>query len=92
VSDHKSLAAAAVDALSAVDRMDAKTTNEHEERHHIRTLKRHAEQILSDALQRARELAWLAEDMHRAAQQARDELEPKPCEGETRHFHGRVTQ
>jgi hypothetical protein len=72
MSDHKSLAAAAVDALAAIDRMDATVTNEHEERHHIRSLKRIADQILADAFRQARELAWLAEDVQRLAQQARD--------------------
>jgi len=67
-----SLADQAVSALAAVQRMDAAITNEHEERHHIRTLKRLAEQSLDAAFRNAQELAYLAEQIHSDAQEVRD--------------------
>jgi hypothetical protein len=71
MSERTSLADAAVDALAAVGRMDLNVTNEHDERHHIRTLKRLAETKLADAFREARELAWLAEDMHKEGERRR---------------------
>jgi hypothetical protein len=71
MADRESLADQAVDALAAVARMGGNLTNEHEERHHVRTLKRLAEQKLTDAFRQARELAWLAEDMQREAEKRR---------------------
>lgn len=67
MADHKSLADAAVDALAAVAQMDAGVTLEDFERHQVRTLKRMAEQTLTDAFRLARELAWLAEDVRKTA-------------------------
>lgn len=72
MSDHKSLADAAVDALAAVSRMDADVTNEDEARHQVRTLKRLAEQALTEAFRHARELAWLAEDVRKTAREAKE--------------------
>lgn len=71
MTDHKSLADNAVDALAAVARMEFGVTNEHDERHLIRNLKRHAEQALDNAFRLARELAWLAEDTRREADAGR---------------------
>ena len=61
----ESLADQAVAALAAITQMDADVTNEHEERHHVRNLKRQAQTIVENALRQARELAWLAEDIKR---------------------------
>lgn len=72
MAERFSLADLAVSALAAVQRMDAAITNEHEERHHIRTLKRLAEASLDAAFRHAQELAFLAEQVHTAAQEARD--------------------
>jgi hypothetical protein len=72
MSQHASLADRAVEVLAAVARMDEGVTNEHDERHHIRTLKRLAEEALTDAFRNARQLAYLAEDMRRAAQKQRE--------------------
>lgn len=69
MSDHKSLADAAVDALAAVSRMDAEVTNEDAERHQVRALKRLAEQTLTEAFRLARELAWIAEDVRKTAKE-----------------------
>jgi hypothetical protein len=71
MSDRASLADRAVDALAAVSRMDETVTNEHDERHYIRSLKRHAEAIIMDALTRARELAYLGEQIQSDAARAR---------------------
>jgi len=71
MSDRKSLADDAVDALAAVGRMDFNVTNEHDERHLVRNLKRMAEQALEQGFRHARELAWLAEDTRREADKAR---------------------
>lgn len=71
MADRTSLADAAVDALAAVARMDWNVANEHDERHHIRSLKRLAETSLTDAFRQARELAWLAEDMHKEGERRR---------------------
>jgi hypothetical protein len=68
MSEPRSLADSAVATLAAVRAMDAQTTNEHDERHQIRTLKRLAEQTLSEAFRAASELAWLAEDVRKTAQ------------------------
>jgi hypothetical protein len=66
-----SLADRAIKALSAVDRMDEGVTNENDERHHIRTLKRLAEQQLAEAFHQARELAYLAEEIRKNAAASR---------------------
>jgi hypothetical protein len=66
VSDRKSLADQAVDALAAVARMDADVTNEDDLRYHVRSLKRIAEEHLGNAFRQARDLAWLAEDALKA--------------------------
>jgi hypothetical protein len=72
MADQKSLADSAVDVLAAVSRMDFGLTNEHEERHQVRTLKRLAESALAEAFRHARDLAWLAEDVRKTSQDARD--------------------
>jgi hypothetical protein len=72
MAEPKSLADAAVDALAAVSRMDFGLDNEHAERHHVRSLKRIAEQHLELAFRAARELAWLAEDARREGQEKRN--------------------
>jgi hypothetical protein len=71
MSEPRSLADSAVAALAAVRAMDQEVTNEHDERHQIRTLKRLAEQTLADAFRRASELAYLAEDVRKTNQQRR---------------------
>jgi hypothetical protein len=71
MSEPRSLADSAVAALAAVHAMDQEVTNEHDERHQIRTLKRLAEQTLADAFRRASELAYLAEDVRKTNQQRR---------------------
>jgi hypothetical protein len=70
-----SLADRAISALAAVARMDADVTNEHDERHHIRSLKRIAEQGLIEAFRNASELAYTAEDMHRSGEKTREAAE-----------------
>jgi hypothetical protein len=72
VAERFSLADQAVSVLAAVQRMDAAITNEHEERHHVRWLKRLAEQTLDTAFRQAQELAFLADQIHRDAQDARE--------------------
>jgi hypothetical protein len=72
MTDRSSLADRAIDALAAVSRMDAEVTNEHDERHHVRTLKRLAEEALSEAFRHARQLAYLAEDVRRTAREQKE--------------------
>jgi hypothetical protein len=72
MAESRSLADSAVAALAAVSRMDMDVTNEDDERHHIRTLKRLAEQTLSDAFRHATELAYLAEDVRKTNRQRRE--------------------
>lgn len=72
MTDRSSLADRAIDALAAVARMDADVTNEHDERHHVRTLKRLAEEGLSEAFRHARQLAYLAEDVRRTAREQKE--------------------
>ena len=70
-----SLADQAVSTLAAVARMDSNVTNEHPERHQVRKLKQLAEQTLADAMRRAMELAWFAEDIQT---ENRKSKEPTP--------------
>lgn len=72
MAERFSLADQAVSALAAVQRMDYAITNEHEERHEVRTLKRLAEQALDAAFRHVQDLAFLAEQVHTRAQEARD--------------------
>jgi hypothetical protein len=80
--ERKSLADEAVEALASINRMDFNITNEHEERHYVRSLKRLAEQALTDACRQVREMAWLAEDMRKTAQTIRDAEAPAPVSQE----------
>ncbi len=50
----------AIEAMTAVSQMGNRLTNESPERHIIRSLKRTAEQILSDAFIRATDLSFQA--------------------------------
>ena len=72
MAERFSLADQAVSALAAVQKMDEPITNEHEERHRVRTLKRLAEQTLDAAFRQAQELAYLAQQIHHDAQEARE--------------------
>jgi hypothetical protein len=70
-----SLADQAVAVLAAVSAIDAGITNDHPERHQIRSIKRLAEQHLADAMRHAHSLAYLADD---ARNLARELKEPQP--------------
>jgi methylthioribose-1-phosphate isomerase len=60
MSDRTSLADCAVEALSAVRSMDNLIDNDHPMRHVVWTMKRMAEQILSDAMRQSTDLAYQA--------------------------------
>ena len=77
MSERFSLADQMVSALAAVQRMDADVTNEHGERHYIRSLKRLAEQALESASRYAQDMAFLAQQIHDDADAARAALNNK---------------
>jgi hypothetical protein len=70
MTQHESLADAAVAALAAVSAMTEGVTNDHPERHVIRQLKHHAENDLAAAFRRARAVAYLVDDLRKLAQPA----------------------
>lgn len=57
---NESLADRAVDALAEVRAIGENMDNEHSMRHTVRSMKRVAEQILSDAMRQATEIAYQA--------------------------------
>lgn len=59
----QSLADMAVETLAAVRAMDNGIDLSHPERHVIRDLKRNAETMIADALRRARDLAFTADQV-----------------------------
>ncbi|MFY9480248.1 MAG: hypothetical protein WAQ08_21650 [Aquabacterium sp.] len=65
MSQHQSLADQAVETLAAVSAMTDALTNDHPERHAVRSLKPIAQDIISNALRQARDLAYQAEEMQR---------------------------
>lgn len=75
MSHMPSLADQTIAALAAVAAMDGEITNDSPERHQVRSLKRAAEQILSDAMRHANDLAYLAKDIQRTM---REVTEPQP--------------
>lgn len=56
----QSLADCVVDALAAVRAIEDDIDNDHQMRHVVRSMKRVAEQILSDAMRQATEIAYQA--------------------------------
>jgi hypothetical protein len=71
-----SLADSAVSVLAAVAQVDMGVEMEHDERHHVRTLKRLAEKALEEGMRAAQELAHLAGSMRHDAENARAAAAP----------------
>ena len=80
MSQPLSLADQAVIALSAVARIASEVTNDHDERHAVRSIKRMAQLTLEEAFRRAEELAYLAADLQRTGEAQR--AARSSCNGE----------
>lgn len=73
MAESTNLADQAVQALAAVRAMDARIDLDHPERHSVRALKRHAENILARAFQQAQELVYIAADLTALVENVRAE-------------------
>lgn len=76
MAESKSLADLAVEVLALVKAMDANITNSDPHRALIRNMKRVAEDAIAQALQRAGDLAWLAQEAEREISKAKAETRP----------------
>lgn len=76
MAESKSLADHAVEVLALVKAMDANITNSDPHRALIRNMKRVAEEAIAQALQRAGDLAWLAQEAEREISKAKAEARP----------------
>ncbi len=65
MAENMSLADQVIQALSAVRGIDEGVDNDAPERHQLRSLKRVAERIISDAMRTAIDLAWQAKDLRK---------------------------
>lgn len=70
MTQHESLADVGVAALAAVSAMTDGVTNDHPERHAIRQLKHLAQADLEQAFRRARQLAYMVDDLRKLARPA----------------------
>jgi hypothetical protein len=70
---NQSLADLAVQALAAVSAIDAKVSNEHPERHHIRAMKQTASSILSAAFTQAISIALYTESLQQDMRKLHEE-------------------
>lgn len=65
MAENMSLADQVIQALSAVRGIDENVDNDAPERHQLRSMKRVAEQVISDAMRTAIDLAWQAKDLRK---------------------------
>lgn len=73
MAENMSLADQAVQTLAAVKAIDADVTNDHPERHQVRTLRRLAESAIAVGLRHAMELAWMAKDLRNMVKNLEDD-------------------